>query len=430
MSANTLSSFQPMFRDVWANEEKLLVPEERILMDKFPFMQGKRHGNLYHQPVVLGLEHGVTFDVGGGLTDFSTSTIATANPGPIATAVQDAQVQAYQMYVQTQVSYTALSRMSNEQSFVQESKFLVENNRRSAILHQELTMLYGQRSIGETSAVSASGTSATLTFTAASWCPALWLAAYGMQVDVYATLASAAKTNTTAACVVGSVDLTNRQVTLTINSGDASGLNALTTSFVFRRNAKTGAAAYSEAPGMDAVMNNAGTLHNISAATYPLWKSLVVSSVGALTLSKVQDYIAQAKSSGLDGDVMLICAPRVWGDLMTDQAGSRSYDESFSSERLENGAKGIRFYSQNGRIEVISHKLCKDGDAFIVPERKFVRLGSSDITFRVPGAEENQFLFPLETKAGFEFRSYTDQTPFCAAPAELVKLEGITISGP
>lgn len=51
-----------LFKEVYADSIKDLIPDGLKLLSKISFSkQDQSLGNLYHQPVILGMEHGVTF---------------------------------------------------------------------------------------------------------------------------------------------------------------------------------------------------------------------------------------------------------------------------------------------------------------------------------------------------------------------------------
>jgi hypothetical protein len=70
------------------------------LVDFMP--KDKQPGNLYHQPVVLGLEHGVTFA--------SSDEDAFNLNAPIAGVIKDAQVKGFPLVLRSVLGYTAASR--------------------------------------------------------------------------------------------------------------------------------------------------------------------------------------------------------------------------------------------------------------------------------------------------------------------------------
>ena len=59
---NTVTTLNGLFKEVYADKLENLIPEGTKFMQKVPFYGRKRQlGNLYHQPVILGLEHGITY---------------------------------------------------------------------------------------------------------------------------------------------------------------------------------------------------------------------------------------------------------------------------------------------------------------------------------------------------------------------------------
>lgn len=179
--------------------------------------------------------------------------------------------------------------------------------------------------------------------------------------------------------------------------------------------------------GVDKILTNTGSLFGINAATYGLWKSSSYAAGGAaLTMAKVLSAVGKAVNRGLNEDVMVLVNPITWQNLNSDQAALRSYDNPHSKDS-KNGFESITFHGQNGKIEVVSHPCVKEGEGFILPIKKVKRIGSSDITFKTPGREDELFL-QLPSNAGVELRLYTNQAIFIESPARCVKITGITNS--
>lgn len=54
-TANTISTLNGMFQEVYADKIENLIPDGVKLFNMIPFnKESKALGNLYHQPVVLG----------------------------------------------------------------------------------------------------------------------------------------------------------------------------------------------------------------------------------------------------------------------------------------------------------------------------------------------------------------------------------------
>jgi hypothetical protein len=59
--SNTLDTLNGLFKEVYAKDLVDLIPDGVKLLSRIPFAKKEQVlGNFYHQPVVLGQEHGVT----------------------------------------------------------------------------------------------------------------------------------------------------------------------------------------------------------------------------------------------------------------------------------------------------------------------------------------------------------------------------------
>jgi hypothetical protein len=130
---------------------------------------------------------------------------------------------------------------------------------------------------------------------------------------------------------------------------------------------------------------------------------------------------------GLDSDVSVFVNPRSWADLLTEQAALRMYDQSYRTSESENGSQEITFHGQNGKVEIVPSIYVKGGYCYVLAMEDFMRVGSTDITFRRPG-QGDDFFRELENNAGYELRAYTDQAVFCMAPGRSTLVANITNS--
>jgi hypothetical protein len=315
--------------------------------------------------------------------------------------------------------------MNDKGAFERATKLVVANMVQSFSKRLETIMLYGKRNIGVVSGVAGS----VITVTAASWAPAVWAGGVGMELEAYDAAGTAIRGATRPATLlkVTAVDLVARQITV---SAAAPTLAAIVATDQLKH-------AYSgeltqqgalEFHGLEAIMRNAGTLFNINAATYDLWKSTVFSAgSAALTQSKINKALALAVAKGLEEDVECHVNPVTWENLLQAQDALRMYDSSYKPDLAKSGAKAIEFYGQNGLIKVVPNPYVKESLAFIMPEDVLMRVGSSEVTFKRPG-ESEEFFRDLENNAGVELRAYADMALFCHAPARLVLIENIVNS--
>jgi len=410
---NTVSTLNGNFKEVYADKIKQLVPDNVMLLNMVDFLPSdKALGNEYHQPVILGHEHG--FSYGG--TDGSAFALNDA----IAGVVKDAKIQGYEYVLRTQISYAAASRAAaSKAAFERSTKLIVANMIRSFAKRLEISMFYGQTPLAT---VGAGTTTTSLAIPAADWAAGVWVGSEQAEVELFDgssnTLRGSAKIN--------AVDLTARTLGLaSAIAGAASG-----DTLYFKSAKIQGSAGHNDLKGLQSIIQESATLFNISTSSYSLWKGNTYSAGSAdLSFEKIQEAIAVAVEKGLDEDVTCIVNHKTWAKLLTDQAALRMYDSSYSREVAENGSQSIKFHSQNGSVEIRPCTYVKESLAFVLPTKTLMRVGSTDITFKLPGQEyEDRFFRELESNAGFELRAYTDQALFCDTPGKLVLITNIVNS--
>lgn len=391
-TVNDTTTLNGFFKEVYAKRIENLIPDGVKLLNEIPFAaRDKQNGNFYHQPVTLGLEHGVTFA--------GTDAGAFALNGAIAGSTQDAQVKGYQLVLRSALSYDAASRSvgGGQKAFEDATKYLVKNMMTSVSKKLEIELLYGQMGYGTVASVLGN----TITVTTAEWAPGIWAGGKNMPIEIRSS-AGALRGE----AVLTSVSLSARSITL-----NAMPAGVVATDIIWHKSAFG-----NEFPGIHKILTNTGTLFNIDASTEDLWTGNLYSAAsGPLSFAKVQDAVAKAVEKGLESDVKVFVNVNAWSDLLTEQAALRMYDSSYSSSMAENGAKTIKFHGQNGMIEIVPSIYVKEGYAYVLEMENWMRIGSTDITFKRPG-KGDEFFRDLENNAGYELRLYTDQSAFCMYP--------------
>lgn len=404
-SANTLDTLNGLFKEIYAEQLEDLIPDGVKLMNKIPFAKKDAQlGNFFHQPVVLGHEHGVTF-AKSGEDAFNLNA-------PVAGKIKDATVRGTQLVLRSVIGYASASRSveGGAKAFKQATKFLVGNMLRSVTKKLEIELLYGQVGYGEVDSVSGS----SVVIKAAEWAPGIWAGAEDMPIEIR----NAAGTTIRGEAVVSAVNFDTRTLTLsTVVPGVAQD------DVIWHKGAFG-----NEFAGLHKIITNTGELFGINAGDYTLWKGNTYGAgSAALDFDKLQAAVARGVEKGLDSDVMVLVNPRTWADILNDQAALRTYDQSYRSESAENGARAIKFHGQNGMIEIVPSIYCKQGYSYVISLDEMVRIGSTDVTFRRPG-KGDEFFRDLENSAGFELRAYTDQALFCHAPGRNILINAIVNS--
>lgn len=406
--ANGLDSLQGHFKEIYADKLVDSRPEGAQLLSKIEFIAGdKQLGGFYNQPIMLTHEHGFTYCGSDGALPELNEAIRGMS--------QNAQVRGTEMVLRSYLSVLAASRSQNSKAaFISETKLLVENMIKSFTKRLEINILYGQTPIATVESVS----TVSMVVPAEEWSGGIWSASEGMKIEIFDVTMATLR----GVFSVSSVNLDTRTVTCT---ADLAAAGVIATDVVqFHSSFST---TYQEFAGIHKIITNTGTLFNVNAAAYNLFKGNIVdvgTGTGAnaadLSFDKIETGISRAMEKGLNEElVTVICSPKTWKALLIEQDAKRSYDQSYNKAKLEAGAKSIMFHGPNGMVEIISSIYCKNGYAYMVPLKDFIRVGSSEMTFEQPGFE-GKFLRLKESHNAYEMRLFTDQALFTARPGVCV----------
>jgi hypothetical protein len=431
-----------LYKEAYADGIEKLYPEIAYLYKQIKFTDAERTGNFYHAPVQLTKESGITY----------AAPNAGAYPltASIGMTMQDAQLQGCQTTLRTQIGMDTVARsVASSAAFKKATVPIFEANLESHVKRLELGILYGQSPSGlgqTTGSVNVDATNTTVTLSAASWAIGVWAGEERSRVIFYRSDTLALVSDGTANSVfqIVSMDPDNRQIVV---SGTAAGIAALDVAaaaaplniYWYGVTGLTvaeggpgiatpwAAASCVDMAGIDRILLNAGLLFNINAANFTLWRGNVFPVGGAaLTMARVQAAVNRAVGKGgLKEKVACLVSVETWPNLHNDLAALRSFDSSYSSSKATAGSESLSYHGANGEIEVVGHSCVKPGEAFILPLKRFARVGSTDVTFDIPGRSEEMFsLMPAAN--GYEVRSFADQALLCRTPAKCVKVTGIT----
>lgn len=412
-----------LFKEVYGDDIAKLIPEQAKFQEAVKFSdQEKELGNKYHQPVLLSRSHGFTYA--------AVDSGAFALNDHVAPQMKDAQVQGSQILLREAIGYDVAARASKggKKAFRKSTEMLVEEMRDSMAYRLELSLLYGGKPVAKVlGSANTSGTVTVLQITVADWALGIFAGSENCKLDAYESDGST-QINANAALVITAVDFDDRKLTVSGNATDIADLDTYISSNASVTQLYFYGARGNEMSGLDAIVTNTGTLFNISASSYNLWKGNSYScGSAALTMAKILGGIAKSVERGLMEDVVCFLNPNTWANVQSDLAALRRYDGSYSSDKATNGSKEIEFFGMNGSIKLVSHSMVKQGEAFAFPAKRLRRIGAIDVTFTTPGRGDEIFL-QMPNNAGFELRCYTDQALFCERPAWLVKFTSIVNS--
>lgn len=420
MADTTVAKMEGLFRHVYADKLEKLIPDGVLIGKDIPFVQeSAREGNVYHQPVQVSREHGWTYDASGG-TAFTLNAAESAE-------TKDAQINGTEFVLRSTIPYASAARALKEsgaaqkRAFVKATAYVLENMQDSAVYAREMSLIYGGGTAGAAgvgtinSRTNDSGTSQTFDLTEGTWADGIWAGMENAYCDVYSSAWS--KRNAAGTMQITAVDLDNRR--LTFSGTEAEMDNIVATDYVVFRGAHT-----KEMAGIYKMLTNTGTIWNIAAGTYGLWKASTTSAAsGALQFEKVLRALNKPVGRGLKSEVCAYVSVGGWTDMLNDLSALRRYAEK-AGGKLAQGADSLEFHGQNGVIKIKPHILLWAGIALILPPKYCVRVGATDITYRLPGGSEN-FMVELQDKAGWQMRNYFNQAWFCRKPSNCALINNI-----
>jgi hypothetical protein len=416
---NTVNTMNGWFKEAYAKAPLKLVPEATYLMKNIKFNPSDGGlGNVYHQPVVLTMEHGITYAAG--------KSGAFALNAAVASVLQDAQVEGTQLLLRSRIDYETAARAAQSKvSFGSATELLVENMLESISKRLEIMFLHGRSATGIGTVKTTTAASTSFVVADAEWAPALWAGMENAKIDVFAPAYATLRGTYT----IASVNLETQTITLT-----AAATLTANDVIAFAGAVIAGAPpTYNECAGMDAIIDiGTGTnLFGINPQAYTLWKGSVYDVAGAMTVTKVLKGLLVAIGKGLLEDVVLLVSPAGFQSLVNpaiDPAaagGVRKVDASYNGAKLEVGSDNAVIRGNQGKITLVPHLFVKQGYAYAVSLKHFKRVGATDITFNTPGRGD-EFFLQLQDAAGYELRVYANQGLFCDSPGRLTKFKGIT----
>lgn len=401
--ADVAENLNAIHKTVFAEGVPELVPNIAIIQKDIPYEPGKKIGDYFEAAVRLALPNGFTHEVSDG-----SAGVYTLNDAKAGTQ-KKAKVYGYQTVLRDQLSYDdAAKAVGSKAAYKDGTAFFFAGIQESARKRKETMLLYGGVGIGEIQTYTGGDPSVVIKL--AEWAPGIWSGMLGAEIDVHSGSTSTVRGSVT----IAGIDIENRKLTL---SGTVSGA-AANDKIYFK-------GAYGkEILGIHKILSNTGTLMNIDASLFELWKSPTLAITGSLSFKAVKKTIAKSVGKGLMEDVNLYVNPLGWDDLAEDISNLRSTDKN-DIRRVEIGHEEIIYVSQNGKTTIKAHPMVKEGFAYGMCMPTWHRIGACDFQLGVPGVDEGNVFFHLPTKAGFEARGFMNQAIYSESPGKSFYISGI-----
>jgi hypothetical protein len=392
------------------------LPEENTIADFFPFVkQDQRPGIAFNIPIVVSLEHGQTADNTGTAFAFNSA---------VDSVLQNAQIDGATIGIIGNIPYDVSFKSRNGAgngsaggAFRTAFELKTDLLMKSMEFYREISLLYGCGSgsaitcdIGVVAGATGTnlGSGMQVQFTAKTWAPGIWSNMLNAKVDFYASDGTTPVSGGSAGAGVTSVNADTATVGFTL---------AASTAVI--------------AAGHRVVMTgwrtkSCGTLFNINAATYPMWKALQFLAINTtLNRARVLGIMARLFPNGLTQGGSLFVSGPTFADLAEEADSLQRYTGN-TDEVKRQGVNQLVYKSPAGEVTVKLHKYMKQGEAMFFPTGNGKRVGSTDITFR--GEGQDWFFLELPTNAGCQLRIMSNQAPLLTMPFRCAIITGIVNS--
>jgi len=404
------------------------LPVVSELQKDIQFLNMEKIGDSYKPFVLLEFESGITF--AGTLAEASNINPAVSGAG------KQAEVSANVSVMNSLVPWGFIARTAQggEKSFYQGTKHIFKQNQVSHARFLMIAALYGRDNLGHISYLTGNFRAVALT-------------------TGTGTINSVAFTNgRNAASKAILLDKSGSQIFVGMKDcpisivTSADGLSVLDTKIV-RYDAYNSILYLADAPpaatavdshvlkfpdwvesremrGMKSILTADGDVFGINNSTYSLWKGGREDLAGVkFTQRRLENILARASmAGGLDGDLVLHVHPLTWAQMLEEQT---SYIRQKGGDaKMANGARFIEIQYPGGVIEIKGAPMLKESDAVLFNKEDWCRIGSVDISWKIPGLEQD-LLQHLENQMAAAVRSFSDQAVFCYKPARSVWISGI-----
>jgi hypothetical protein len=339
----------------------------------------------------------------------------------------EAQIDGYGVVMRDTISYSTAAKMASDKStFVKWANLLAPGLKESAMKRLEIASIWGNHTngIGVISAVSDSSGTCVCTISAATWAAGIWGGLEGATVDVWST-AFGGKRTVAAPVTVTAVNFATRQITLVGTATDTDDFAA--TDIIVFEGSVVSSSSFNDMIGLaKQAVNTTATMWNIDAAAYSLWKGNSYATTGALTMAKCLAAAGLCASRGLKSGLDLFVSVDSFNTMNTDQAALRSYDKSYNPSEAESGSDRLVFHGPAGKLSIRPHLYMMNGFSLGVNMASLKRIGSTDVTFDLPGKPNGEVFLHLPDANGYEIRAMSEQAIYTNKPCHSVLISGIS----
>jgi hypothetical protein len=264
---------------------------------------------------------------------------------------------------------------------------------------------------------------AEIVFTEGSFAPGMWHAiGKGATLDAWTTTT---KNNASGPLILYSVDSKNRKIVVQFTGTHADEIDA---GDIIRFEGAYDGTTFKEPAGLLKQYGNlAGDSLGINATTSPGWQGNTFDVNGEITSDKAEEMFADLRDRGATGRLWLVLPTKGFSKLMSEPRAMRTLDSSYSPDKVKLGHKSIELETDEfGPVGVYGHPFFKRGQCLVFAPEDTCRVGSSDIKFGLPDADDAPVWERVPNSTAAEVILYSDQAPLVKMPKNGLVGSGIT----
>jgi hypothetical protein len=427
MSASTLSALLTTRYGDW---QRPILPPNTFTMS-LPFVgSDDKSGEKFSMPILVAISQGATVDNTGGVV-----TLNGARSGKNLRAELDG----VNLYMQEQLSYSDLMKMSNGASdsgsaaaystgpdWVYYSMLLGLQH------HSEMMSLYGAGTastmgcdIGVIDATPTaaggpnynSATPPTVRITGASWAKLLWMNSgsggdtdKGMLVDIYQSDGTTLRTSNIR--VIGVVNPNKCQVQMEETALSSTPGAAVTAGDRIVPKGWVGSSAL----GMSGIMQTVGNFAGIDNTANVHWRPQMF-DCGAVAISfdLLVQFAGKLKGSGFEQGVFDVWgAPPVMSVLSNSLNSQSRWNDNGGTTKKVVGTGALEVDTEIGKFVFHSYGYIKQGELLVIARGDAVRIGASEQ--RQEGVNGEGLVLELANLSGTEMRAMAQFAPLLTRP--------------
>lgn len=439
----SLASISGNLKVVYGNELVKVLPESAIVQKRYKVENSGAFpavGDYFSALIGLQLPAGFSF-LGTGIE--STTTNYTLGDA-LAGQTKPAKIYANTTVLIDNLNYQTLDRANSSGSKQAVMSMMSYSGMQMAISMRnvlEFQILHGQDGLGASAGAIAS---TTVTFDGATTAVGILSTLIGFRVQFFQSNLTSARTASDSSnyLTVTAVDVSDpASPTLTVTATGTTNVAAVTTGDVMYiagsrgisvASSDTGVSFYEQIGLGKQLRLTSGTQFDISKTDHVGWRANQQSSIGSSTGLPSALMTSAARSmgrGGVLGDYIAILPVDGWSALNSSLATNEVYNQQgpspYSMKRT--GTDDIEVRNGGIKIECVAHPFQKRGQYYFMPKNEFHRIGSTDITFAVPGRPDGEeFYFPVNGQAAMQRQCRADFQGVLLTPPSGVIGTGIT----